>query len=165
MVSTQGSAEQGDGLAGEIAGKNSSTEILRSTSSELFVAIFLDEVPETGSMNNDSRGAVRDRETSGQNERSGMSTFLFTQIEAASPFIATADFNLNQPGSEIWQEEQKFRDKIIEKVVIGSTAAVSTSVSVGYVVWMLKGGSLITTVLSSIPAWQSFDPLPVLQSF
>ena len=53
----------------------------------------------------------------------------------------------------------------MEKVVVGSTAAVSTTVSVGYVVWMLRGGSLLTTFLSSLPAWQAFDPLPVLESF
>jgi hypothetical protein len=52
-----------------------------------------------------------------------------------------------------------------EKLVVGTTTVVSTSVSVGYVIWMLRGGSLLTTFLSSLPAWQSFDPLPILESF
>jgi hypothetical protein len=30
---------------------------------------------------------------------------------------------------------------------------------------MLRGGSLLTTFLSSLPVWQSFDPLPILESF
>lgn len=44
-------------------------------------------------------------------------------------------------------------------------AAISTSVSVGYVVWLLRGGSLVASFLTSLPAWQSFDPLPVLEQF
>ena len=28
-----------------------------------------------------------------------------------------------------------------------------------------RGGSLLATVLSTLPAWASFDPLPVLESF
>ena len=63
------------------------------------------------------------------------------------------------------QKARLFNDTLMEKVVVGSTAVVSTSMSVGYVVWMLRGGSLLTTFLSSLPVWQAFDPLPVLESF
>lgn len=52
-----------------------------------------------------------------------------------------------------------------EKIVVGSTAVVSTSISVGYVIWILRGGSLWTAFVSALPTWSSFDPLPVLQSF
>jgi hypothetical protein len=34
--------------------------------------------------------------------------------------------------------------------------------SAGYVVWMLKGGSLLASLLSSLPAWQLADPLAIL---
>ena len=40
--------------------------------------------------------------------------------------------------------------------------ATSVGLSAGYVVWMLKGGSLLASVLSSIPAWQLADPLAIL---
>ena len=36
---------------------------------------------------------------------------------------------------------------------------------VGYVVWLLRGGSLAASVFSAIPAWCSFDPLPIVDSF
>jgi hypothetical protein len=36
--------------------------------------------------------------------------------------------------------------------------------SVGYVIWILRGGTILTTFVSALPAWQSFDPLPILQS-
>ena len=49
-----------------------------------------------------------------------------------------------------------------EKTVVGSTLAVSTGVSVGYVLWLIRGGMLLSSVLSSLPAWRFIDPLPVL---
>ena len=42
------------------------------------------------------------------------------------------------------------------------TITVSASLSVGYVVWLIRGGLLASTVLASLPAWQFLDPLPVL---
>ena len=35
--------------------------------------------------------------------------------------------------------------------------------TVGYVVWMVRGGLLLASFMSSMPAWQTIDPLPVLQ--
>ena len=164
-ITANKAAATDDDFAGLTGLQNSSTEILRTTSSELFVAVFLDEVPDGNAIGGDSRQSLRDRTEGSQLDKMGLSNYLFAQIETTSPFIAVAEFNLNQPDLIAWQEERRFREQIIEKVVIGSTAAVSTSFSVGYVVWMLKGGSLFSTVLSSIPAWQTFDPLPVLESF
>jgi hypothetical protein len=45
---------------------------------------------------------------------------------------------------------------------VGSAIATSVGLSAGYVVWMLKGGSLLASVLSSLPAWQLADPLAIL---
>jgi hypothetical protein len=46
---------------------------------------------------------------------------------------------------------------------VGSTALLSGSLSVGYVLWLLRGGVLMATVVSSVPAWAGIDPLPVLR--
>ncbi|MBR9985748.1 MAG: hypothetical protein KFF68_07555, partial [Desulfosarcina sp.] len=48
------------------------------------------------------------------------------------------------------------------QTVLGSAIAVSTGLSVGYVIWLIRGGMLLSSLLSSIPAWQILDPLPVL---
>jgi hypothetical protein len=48
------------------------------------------------------------------------------------------------------------------KTVLGSAIATTVGLSAGYVVWMLKGGSLLASVLSSLPAWQLADPLAIL---
>ncbi|MCA9065889.1 MAG: cadherin domain-containing protein, partial [Planctomycetaceae bacterium] len=57
-----------------------------------------------------------------------------------------------------------FRNITGGRIVVGTTAVVSTSMTVGYVIWLLRGGSLLTAFLSSLPAWQSFDPLPILEA-
>jgi hypothetical protein len=38
------------------------------------------------------------------------------------------------------------------------------TLSVGFVAWILRGGSLLASFLVSMPAWRHFDPLPVLNS-
>ena len=53
----------------------------------------------------------------------------------------------------------------IQTVRIGVTAALAGTISVGYVIWLLRGGALLTAVLSSLPAWQFVDPLPVLDAW
>ena len=51
------------------------------------------------------------------------------------------------------------------KGVVGTSAVVSTGLSVGYAIWLIRGGSLLAAFFSSVPAWQTFDPLPILDSF
>jgi hypothetical protein len=53
-------------------------------------------------------------------------------------------------------------DNLLKQTVIGSSMVVSTSLSIGYVIWLIRGGVLLSSVLSSLPAWQVMDPLPVL---
>ena len=50
------------------------------------------------------------------------------------------------------QSDHMQREQVAEQVIVGSSAVVSTSVSIGYVTWLLRGGSLLTTILSSLPA-------------
>ncbi len=59
-------------------------------------------------------------------------------------------------------QEQLEEDIKLNNVMIGATAFVSGGLSAGYVIWLLRGGLLLSTFLSSLPAWHSIDPLPVL---
>ena len=43
-------------------------------------------------------------------------------------------------------------------------AMAGATLTVGYVVWMLRGGLLITSLLAQMPAWRIIDPLVVLDS-
>jgi VCBS repeat-containing protein len=49
-----------------------------------------------------------------------------------------------------------------QQTTVGASVAVGTSLSVGYVAWLVRGGVLLSTALSTLPAWQFVDPLPVL---
>jgi hypothetical protein len=50
----------------------------------------------------------------------------------------------------------------VEQVLITSSALVGGGLSVGYILWLLRGGLLLSSLLSSLPAWHAIDPLPVL---
>jgi hypothetical protein len=49
------------------------------------------------------------------------------------------------------------------KISVGSVAGMTTTLlSVGYVIWCLRGGSLVAMLLTTLPLWRWLDPLPVL---
>jgi hypothetical protein len=54
---------------------------------------------------------------------------------------------------------------LTQKLVVGSTAVTLSGLAVGYVAWALRVGYFITSMLSSLPAWTYFDPVPILDSF
>jgi Cadherin-like domain len=53
-------------------------------------------------------------------------------------------------------------DEVLERNIIVSSVATGATMSVGYVLWLLRGGLLLTSLLSSLPAWRFVDPLPVM---
>jgi hypothetical protein len=80
-----------------------------------------------------------------------------------------ARFASGQPPREVLLELEEVREKIEEQLTqahgaVAATIAVSTGLSVGYVLWLVRGGLLLSSVLSALPAWQLIDPLPVLGS-
>ena len=151
---------------GEGFGTHDSTlEILRRASGDMSIMIFLDEIPETDLTEDSGRERRRLDNDADNSHRELNNTFLFAQVTTTNPFFGM-DYGALKPHSAVSSNtSETFSDFVLDKIVVGTTATVSTSVSVGYVIWMLRGGSLLTTFLSSLPAWQSFDPLPVLESF
>jgi hypothetical protein len=71
-------------------------------------------------------------------------------------------------GNKDWVGElNRMRETIVaeptvEHRIVGSTVAVTGAMSVGYVIWLLRGGLLLSSLLSSLPAWHTMDPMPVL---
>jgi hypothetical protein len=41
-------------------------------------------------------------------------------------------------------------------------AAGSLSMTLAYLLWLIRGGALVASALSALPAWRILDPLPVL---
>jgi len=52
----------------------------------------------------------------------------------------------------------------IETWVTGSAVMTGTGLSVGYIVWMIRGGYLMASLMSVLPVWQNVDPLHVLDA-
>jgi hypothetical protein len=49
-----------------------------------------------------------------------------------------------------------------QELAIGTALTASTAFAVGYVIWMLRGGMLLTSLIAQLPAWRLVDPLVVL---
>jgi hypothetical protein len=49
-----------------------------------------------------------------------------------------------------------------EMAVAGASIAVTMGLSIGYVIWLTRGGLLLASLLSSLPAWRLIDPIAVL---
>jgi Tol biopolymer transport system component len=50
----------------------------------------------------------------------------------------------------------------LDSITVAGSTAIGTGLSVGYVLWLARGGVLVASLMSSVPAWASVDPLPVL---
>ncbi|MEI2751790.1 MAG: cadherin-like domain-containing protein [Nitrospira sp.] len=59
-----------------------------------------------------------------------------------------------QEAAGVEQEQQAF--------VAHVTAVTGMTLSVGFVAWAIRSGSLLASCLTTIPAWRTFDPLPVV---
>ena len=64
-------------------------------------------------------------------------------------------------GFEQLQHELQAQSELRRTTMASGVAAVG-SLSVGYVIWLVRGGVLMSSMLSALPAWQMVDPLPVL---
>jgi len=65
------------------------------------------------------------------------------------------------------EEMDRVREQIraefnLDRTVAVSAAGVGLGASVIYVLWLIRGGVLMGSYLSAIPAWRVLDPLPVL---
>ena len=49
------------------------------------------------------------------------------------------------------------------ELVARITAVTGTTLSVGFVAWALRSGTILASLLATMPAWQHFDPLPVVK--
>ena len=50
----------------------------------------------------------------------------------------------------------------LQRTAVAQSIAVTSGLSIGYVVWLLRGGVLMSSMLSALPAWQMVDPMPIL---
>jgi hypothetical protein len=81
--------------------------------------------------------------------------------------VALSSFKASLGDTEWVTELDRMRQDIdaqipTQSALVVSSVAVTGSLSVGYVLWLLRGGLLLSSLLSSLPAWTVIDPMPVL---
>ena len=69
----------------------------------------------------------------------------------------------------VWEETDTLEESLLAEsevsdIAIGTAVVVATGYSLAHLTWMLRGGVLATKLMSSMPIWVSFDPLPLLNS-
>ncbi|WP_203329005.1 cadherin domain-containing protein, partial [Candidatus Laterigemmans baculatus] len=53
----------------------------------------------------------------------------------------------------------------MEEFAVGSVDATAAFVSIGYVMWTLRGGLFVTSMFGSLPAWRMIDPTSLLLAY
>ena len=48
------------------------------------------------------------------------------------------------------------------EIIVGAGVVVATGYSLAQIAWLLRSSAVLTKLMSSIPIWVSFDPLPLL---
>ncbi len=81
--------------------------------------------------------------------------------------LAVSQFSSELLAARFVDELDAVQDQFFTQfdITMPSLAMAGTSfLTVGYLAWMVRGGVLLTTFMSSIPAWRMLDPLAVLES-
>ncbi|WP_153558811.1 DUF4347 domain-containing protein [Roseimaritima sediminicola] len=104
-------------------------------------------------------------------ERAVGETPLAEQAEELRTAYATAASQIRaaitQP--QMWQAIHSMQNEVGSSVsnttvTIGATVTATTSITVGYVVWVIRGGILLSSVMANLPMWRLMDPMAILNA-
>jgi len=85
-----------------------------------------------------------------------VSTFAAVQVESMEALWSAVDKMKEKIASSTEQESGQIELKV---AAIESSGVV---LSAGVVAWLMRSGALLSSLLSNIPVWKGYDPLPVL---
>jgi len=155
-----GRSGTGGGESAAPATEAPTQEIAKVESTESAVALSAPSVAESGM-------TVRAGGVTASSDGGGLGTPTVAdaskhekEAEEAAVVAALSAPEFQDDLNKLRQENQE--EATGETRVAGTVFAASTSLSVGYVIWLLRGGVLLSSLLSSLPAWRLVDPLPVL---
>lgn len=85
---------------------------------------------------------------------------------SSSAILSSQLTALSQPG-QMWQQLDQFQEAIatdasIQTFTIGSVGTASSGLIVGYVIWALRSGLLMSSLMAAMPAWNLLDPLAIM---
>jgi hypothetical protein len=91
----------------------------------------------------------------------------FARLDPALTRITLDQFQQTLRSGAFIDELNRLRKQMQDEFNIDRTtsitvAGLSLGVSVIYVLWLIRGGVLLGSYLSALPAWRLLDPLPVL---
>ena len=83
-----------------------------------------------------------------------------------APAKPTTALNASSP---LWHQLDVMQQQMAAErklhIIAGSASLVSVGISVMYFLWAVRAGSVLSSLLSSMPAWKLVDPLPILDQF
>jgi hypothetical protein len=88
-------------------------------------------------------------------------------VDGRSEGARLADLQRSLRSTAFANQLDRLRDSLreeldLDKSVTVSVVSVSLGLSLVYVLWLIRGGVLLGSYLSALPAWRILDPLPVL---
>lgn len=94
---------------------------------------------------------------------------LYTPSDVASTLSTDGQISTALREARLEQAFDQLRDNADgeaqgEQQGIGATMVTGAGLTIGYVAWLIRGGVLLTSLLSTMPAWRLLDPLPILNS-
>ncbi len=140
------------------------TEIVKPVE-EAILDIRDEPVLEQRAMENRERMGKSSREDSAQS--SERASVLPVSQQSALQHASQIVLKEIGEGSIVWQDldqmdEDLQADADFQSIVVGTAVTVSSTLTVGYVLWMIRGGMLVGSLLAQMPAWRLIDPLPIL---
>ena len=78
------------------------------------------------------------------------------------------DLTFVYAGSLLWDDFDELEEMVdqastFQHLAVGSAFGMTTGLTAGYVLWIVRGGYLLSSLIAQMPAWTFVDPLPVLE--
>lgn len=108
-----------------------------------------------------NRGAARGRaveEVMGAVAASTESVSTLTAPEWVPTSVTISPDELTDVSAELSESDY------LHRWMVGSAVGLTTGLTVGYVLWTVRAGYLLTSLIAQVPAWRFVDPLPILNS-
>ena len=80
---------------------------------------------------------------------------LFT-LSDSSAFMRQSQM---QSAMELVEKQQE-----LQEVIVNTTVTSGASLTLGYIVWVLRSGVVFSSMMAGLPAWRNVDPLPILST-
>ena len=80
--------------------------------------------------------------------------------DGINKFLSSTSLSVIKFGKDVPEGES---ERItFEEYSVGALAVLTPAFTGVYIAWLIRGGSLLASFVSILPAWTSFDPLPIL---